>query len=69
LHETIGESEGDARINQITDMVADYVKKWRESVEDQPAAEVVLEHVEKVKSMGPRLWHLVLDIRVSPRHI
>ncbi len=69
LHETIGESEGDARINQITDMVADYVKKWRESVEDQPAAEVVLEHVEKVKSIGPRLWHLVLDIRVSPRHI
>jgi len=69
LHETIGESERAARIVQITDRVADYVKERGNRVEDQPAAEVVLEHVEKVKSIGPRLWHLVLDIRVSPRHI
>lgn len=65
IHETVDEKD-------FSRVQRDYVHLVQEHFDSLPStllekSQIALEHVERVKSMGPRLWHLVLDFRIGPR--
>lgn len=61
LHETVAQSEMKQRADYYKDLVAQHARLIRPEVE----VGVELEHIEIVKSMGPRLLHVVFDIGIS----
>jgi len=65
LHETVAESNIHKRSEEITKGVREHMLSLE--MTEQAAQGVALEHVEKVKSVGPRMLHVVLDIWVPPR--
>ena len=67
LHETVHESKMEAHILEIVCSVNKYFHVMSRSENLEQEVDVFLEHVEKVKSMGPRLQHIVLDIWISSR--
>lgn len=63
LHENLAEDGMDGLVKEITkqvEVIAAEVAGYRES-----DAQVDLEHVEKVKTYAPSIWHCVLDYRIS----
>jgi len=68
LHETVDERKMDVRVEEIVGNVEAHWRSLdRRYPESSQGERIRLEHVERVKSMGPRLWHVVLDIWISPR--
>ena len=68
LHESVLHDRLQIRVDQMVAAVTEVWRKAVESTDGESSAETpALEHVEKVKSMGPRLVHIVLDIWIPPR--
>ena len=75
LHESVPQHSIDDRAAAICKLVT---QEWVEATlpdssmlasNDRPATAVRLEHVEKVKSMGPKLSHIVVDVWVPPKSV
>lgn len=69
LHETVSESNLARRSGEIIMDVVNHVRilEQTEGGTAKAAERVELQHVEKVKSVGPRMLHIVLDVWVPPR--
>lgn len=68
LHETVDERQMGIRSEEIVGDVEEYWKSLNRRFHEQDRHERIrLEHLERVKSTGPRLWHVVLDIWIPPR--
>jgi len=61
LHETCADKETTQRANHYVELILQYA----ETLQRGDNVEVQLEHIETVKSIGPRLLHVVFDIRVA----
>jgi len=61
LHETCPENETTQRANHYVELILQYAKTLRRGNNTK----VELEHIETVKSIGPRLLHVVFDIRID----
>lgn len=61
LHETCPENETTQRANHYVELILQYAKTLHRGNETK----VELEHIETVKSIGPRLLHVVFDIRID----
>lgn len=67
LHETILLPQMQERTNEIVHSVQVHFESLWPSQDSSTIPSVALNHVEKVKSAGPRLYHVVLDISVPSR--
>lgn len=60
LHETVPQAETEQRAGHYKDLIAQLAQLSR----PKGTVEVQLEHIEVVKSMGPRLLHVVFDVKI-----
>lgn len=67
LHESMMEKDASKRSEAYVVLLQDYYETLLPS--GSLSDIVVLEATVKVKSMGPRLWHHVLDFRIPPRPV
>ena len=67
LHETVPERETYQRAHQVLGVIQDFCESMQDCDRDQAPELVALEHIEKVKSMSPRILHIVMDICMRPR--
>jgi len=69
LHETVAESRLVKRSEEIVEGVVYHVRRLEdmEGLSPTTSKEVKLVHIEKVKSVGPRMLHIVVDIWVRGR--
>ena len=67
LHETVGDAAINTRVNEIEMKISEHFRELRCRTEFTRSHDIPrLEHVEKVKSMGPRMIHIVLDMWIPP---
>lgn len=59
LHENVGEDDIPARQQEIQQLF----NRWAEA--DGGKRSVVLEHVQRVKTIAPRVWHCVFDVYIK----
>lgn len=66
LHETVAENEIQRRAESFQKLIFEYYDELHRNGSRERGARVSIDHIERVKSIGPRLWHIVVDIHVCP---
>lgn len=59
LHENVEEADIPARRREIQELF----NRWAEA--DGPKRDATLEHVQRVKTIAPRVWHCVFDVYIK----
>lgn len=67
LHETTRDTEASTRAKDILTKISEYFNDIRTDTVNSGDQSPRLDRIEKVKSMGPKLIHVVLDIWIPPR--